>query len=87
MTHQYMQYPVDESCLRLFTIVTHKGIFRYTKVPEGVSPTPANVQWKMDECFRGIHCTVAFLDNIYVTGGTEEEHIKIWISMYVTARM
>ncbi|XP_076284281.1 uncharacterized protein LOC143210894 [Lasioglossum baleicum] len=76
MTHQYMLFPVDESCTNLLTIVTHKGLFRYTKIPEGVSPAPADVQRKMDECLRGIDCTIAFLDNIYVTGRTNEEHTK-----------
>lgn len=75
MTHQYMQFPVDESCMDLLTIVTHKGLFRYTKIPEGVSPAPADVQRKMDDCLRGIDGVIAYLDNIYVTGRTEEEHI------------
>ena len=44
-----MQFHVDDSCLHSLTIVTHKGIFQYTKVSEGVSPEPADVQRKMDE--------------------------------------
>ena len=36
MTHQYMQFPMEESCSHLLTIITHKGLFRYTKIPEGV---------------------------------------------------
>lgn len=30
----------------------------------------------MDECLRGIEGAIAYLDNIYVTGQTEKEHIK-----------
>ena len=30
----------------------------------------------MDECLRGIDGTIAYLDNIYVTGRTKEEHKK-----------
>lgn len=29
--HAYMQFPVDESCRDILTIVTHKGLFRYTR--------------------------------------------------------
>lgn len=74
LTHAYMQFPLDESCSDLLTIVTHKGLLRYTKIPEGVSPAPADVQRKMDECLCGIDCVIAYLDNIYVTGRSEEEH-------------
>lgn len=71
-----MQFPVDEQSSKLLTIVTHKGLFRYTKIPEGVSPAPADVQKKMDECLRGIKGTIAYIDNIYVTGKTDEEHLE-----------
>ncbi len=71
-----MQFPVDEETSQLLTIVTHKGLLKYTKIPEGVSPAPADVQKKMDECLRGIDYVIAYLDNVYVTGKTDEEHIK-----------
>ncbi|XP_076301543.1 uncharacterized protein LOC143219479 [Lasioglossum baleicum] len=74
LTHAYMQFPVAEDCRELLTIVTHKGLFRYTKVPEGVSPSPSDIQKKLDECLRGIDHVIAYLDNIYVTGKTDEEH-------------
>lgn len=74
LKHAYMQFPIDESCGKLLTIVTHKGLFQYTKVPEGISPAPADVQKKMDECLQGLDGTIAYLDNIYVTGKTESEH-------------
>ena len=76
LTHMYMQFPVDEESSKLLTIVTHKGLFRYTKIPEGVSPAPADVQRKMDECLRGIDSAISYLDNIYVTGKTDEEHLN-----------
>ena len=51
-------------------------MFRYTKISEGVSPAPADVQKKMDECLRGIEVMTAYMDNIYVTGKTNEEHFE-----------
>nr|XP_012152452.1 PREDICTED: uncharacterized protein K02A2.6-like [Megachile rotundata] len=74
LKHAYMQFPVAKECLPLLTIVTHKGLFRYRNIPEGVSPAPADVQRKMDECLMGIEGAIAYLDNIYVTGRTENEH-------------
>lgn len=71
-----MQFGVDESCLELLTIITHKGLYRYKKIPEGVSSAPADVQKKMDECLRGIEGVISYIDNIYITGRTEEECVS-----------
>ncbi|KAL7304649.1 hypothetical protein TKK_0002896 [Trichogramma kaykai] len=71
-----MQFPVSDECKDSLTIVTQKGLYRYTKVPEGVSPAPAYVQKKMDECLRGCEGVIAYIDNIYVTGRSYEEHKK-----------
>ena len=76
MTHCYMQFPVDEKCLNLLTIVTHKGLFSYKRIPEGVAIAPAEVQKKIDDCLIGIDYTIAYLDNIYVTGRTDKEHME-----------
>ena len=74
LKHAYMQFPINDSSAELVTIVTHKGLYRYTKIPEGVSPAPTDVQRKMDECLRGIDGVIAYLDNIYVTGMSDKEH-------------
>lgn len=55
-----MQFPVDEESPRLLTIVTHKSLYRYTKIPEGASPAPADIQRKIDECLRGIDVVIAY---------------------------
>lgn len=76
LTHAYMQFPIDEKCREPLTIVTHKGLFRYKSIPEGIAPAPADVQRKMDECLAGIDGVIAYIDNIYVTGTTSEEHME-----------
>ncbi|XP_031789191.1 uncharacterized protein LOC116418285 [Nasonia vitripennis] len=67
---------VDDKSAVLLTIITHKGLFRYTRIPEGISSAPADIQRKMDECLSGIDGVIAYLDNIYVSGKTEEEHLE-----------
>lgn len=76
LRHAYMQFEVEESCRAPLTIVTHKGLFRYTKIPEGIAPAPADVQQKMDECLAGISGTITYIDNIYITGRNNEEHLR-----------
>ncbi|XP_046752015.1 uncharacterized protein LOC124414903 [Diprion similis] len=72
----YMQFEPDEESAKLLTVVTHLGLYQYTKLPEGVSTAPADVQKKMDECLRGLKGVISYIDNIYVTGRTKEEHVK-----------
>ena len=74
LKHAYMQFPVDDESAELLTIITHKGLFKYTKIPEGISPAPADIQRKMDECLSGIDGVIAYLDNVYVSGKTVDEH-------------
>lgn len=76
-----MQFPVAEECRQYLTIITHKGLFRYKNIPEGVSPAPSDVQRKMDECLRGIDSVITYIDNVYVTRKTEEEHRKNLLSV------
>ncbi|XP_046608775.1 uncharacterized protein K02A2.6-like [Neodiprion virginianus] len=71
--HCYMQFGLDEESSKLLTIVTQKGLYRYTKLQEGIASAPANVQKKMDECLRGIEGTIAYIDNIYIMGRNKEE--------------
>ncbi|XP_048514943.1 uncharacterized protein K02A2.6-like [Athalia rosae] len=76
LKHGYMQIPIDEKSQELLTITTHIGLFRYTKMTEGTAPAPGEFQQIMNECLQGIPHTVAYLDNIYVTGETHEEHLE-----------
>lgn len=70
LTHAYMQIPVRESSQEYLTITTHLGLYRYTKMPEGV------FQSKMEDCIRGVRKAIPYLDNIYVTGADDAEHMQ-----------
>ncbi|XP_046737564.1 uncharacterized protein K02A2.6-like [Diprion similis] len=43
---------------------------------EGTAPAPGEFQQIMDECLQGILNTIAHLDNIFVTGRTDKEHLE-----------
>lgn len=74
LTHAYMQFTVNEDSSKLLTNVTHKDMYRYNKLTDGVATAPPDCQRKMDECLNGLEGVIAYLDNIYVTGKTDEEH-------------
>ena len=57
------------------TINTHKGLFRYTRLPFGESVAPSVFQRTLERLLAGIPNICIFLDDILVTGTTEAEHM------------
>lgn len=60
LAHAYMQFRVDEICHEPLTIIMHKGLVRGENIPEGISPAPADVQRKMDECLASINGAIVY---------------------------
>ena len=72
----YLQMQVDEKARALLTIVTHKGLYRYCRLPFGITSAPALFQHVMDQILCGLAGVQCYLDDILVTGKTEQEHLK-----------
>ena len=75
MSNAYLQLPLDESSKELVTINTHKGLFRYNRLPFGVSSAPAIFQQTIESLLKGLKGISVYLDDILVTGSTHEEHL------------
>ena len=73
MLNPYLQIPLDEASQGL---VTHKGLFKYNRLPFGVSSAPAIFQRCMETLLRGLKGVSVYLDNILVTGVTLHEHLQ-----------
>ena len=76
MSNAYLQLPLDEESLQLVTINTHKGLFKYNRLPFGVSSAPAIFQRCMESLLREQKGAAVYIDDILVTGGSTEEHIQ-----------
>lgn len=77
LTHAFMQFELDERSRDALTIITENGLYRYTKLPEGVASSPAECQEILEGVLKGIPHTEVYIDNIYCTGKDDNEHIKI----------
>ncbi|KAF4090749.1 hypothetical protein AMELA_G00055870, partial [Ameiurus melas] len=76
MSHAYQQLLLDEKSKEFVTINTHKGLFKYNRLVFGVASSPAIFQRTMDTILQGIPHVAAYLDDILITGATEDRHIE-----------
>ena len=67
---------VDEDSKEFLTINTHKGLFRYNRLPYGVASAPGIFQRTMEGLLQGIPCVGVLLDNILITGPTDDDHLS-----------
>ena len=68
----FLQLEVDEDSKELLTINIHKGLFRYNHLPFGVKTAPSIFQQTMDAMLTGITGAKAFLDDIIVSGTSQD---------------
>ena len=76
LAHAYQQIALDEASKKLVVINTQKGLYRYNRLPLGVSSAPAIFQRTIEGILRGISHVCVYLDDILVTGKTEAEHLQ-----------
>ena len=74
---------LDEDSCKYVTINTQRGIFRYTCLPFGVSSAPTLFQRTMDSILESIPNILCYIDDILITGATQEAHLKNLKKCYV----
>ena len=76
LSHAYQQVLLDPECRKYVTINTHRGLYQYNRLPFGVASAPAVFQQLMEIVFQGAKGVVCYLDDILVTGASEQEHLQ-----------
>ncbi len=74
MANAYLQLPLDEASKEYLVINTHKGLFKYNRLPFGVSSAPAIFQRCVDTLIATR--STKSISHILVTGGTAKEHLQ-----------
>ncbi|KAL1447833.1 hypothetical protein WDU94_013915, partial [Cyamophila willieti] len=77
LSQAYQQLELDEPSQMLTTVNTIKGLFRYKRVPFGVSSSGGLFNREIEnQIIKGIPGVAAFFDDIVITGKTETEHLN-----------
>lgn len=70
-----LELELDEESRRYVVITTHKGLYRVNRLAFGLACAPAIFQAVIEQILAGIPQTQPYLDDIFVTGATREEHL------------
>ena len=76
LSQVYQQLLLEPSSRELTTISTHRGLYRYTRLPFGIASAPAIFQRTMDTILDGIPNVLCYIDDILITGKTKSEHLQ-----------
>ncbi len=72
LSQAYNQLVLDEKSQKLVVVNTHKGLYRYTRLPFGVSSLFQRV---MDQILQGMEQVTCYIDDILITGPSQEAHL------------
>ena len=76
LSSAYQQMALTDESKKFLTINTHRGLYQYTRLPFGVASSPAFFQKAIDEILQGLPNVICCLDDILVTGASNQEHLK-----------
>ena len=75
LSHAYQQVLLEPESRKYVTVNTHHGLYQYNRLPFGVASAPAVFQQTMDKILEGLPMVVVYIDDILITGRTDEEHL------------
>ena len=76
LAQAYQQLLLHDESRPYVTINTHRGLYRYTRLPYGIASAPAIFQRVMDTILQGLPGVMCYIDDILVTGANDTEHLK-----------
>ena len=76
LSQAYHQLELAEDSRVYTTINTHRGLYEYTRLPFGINSAVSIFQRTIENLLADLPGCVVYIDDILVTGKTEEEHLQ-----------
>ena len=76
LSHAYNHLQLDDTAKEMTTINTHKGLYKFTRLPFGVASAPAIFQRTMETLLKDLPMTCMYIDDILVAGKTPQDHLN-----------
>ena len=76
LSEAYLQLKVDYESSELLTINTHKGLYKFNRLPFGVKVAPSIFQQVMDTMLAGLDFAIAYLDDILIKSENNKQHCE-----------
>ncbi|XP_065080618.1 uncharacterized protein K02A2.6-like [Ochlerotatus camptorhynchus] len=76
LTDAFLQMEMDEGSREMLTINTHRGLYRYNRLPPGVKAAPGAFQQVIDTMLAGLVRTSGYLDDVVVGGIDAADHMR-----------
>lgn len=70
----FWQIPLSTESSKLTTFLTHKGRYRYLRLPQGLNSSPEIFQAEMNRILSGLEGVIIHMDDVLVVGGDQAEH-------------
>ncbi|UYV69834.1 hypothetical protein LAZ67_7000922, partial [Cordylochernes scorpioides] len=77
LRNAYLQLEVDPGTRPLLTINTHKGLFRFKRMPFGLANAPSYFQSVMARVLSGIGGVICYIDDVLIATASIEEHLAL----------
>ncbi|XP_055708916.1 uncharacterized protein K02A2.6-like [Phlebotomus papatasi] len=77
LSDAYLQIPMDEESSQLLTIHTHRGLFRFNRLPPGIRSAPGIFQEIVERMLQGIPGVISYFDDICVASSDTKEHFAV----------
>ena len=74
LTQAYTQLELEEDSKQYTTINTHQGLYKFNRLPYGISSAPGIYQRTMENLLRGISNVYVRIDDILIAGSSKEDH-------------
>ena len=65
---------MEEECSKLLCVNTHRGFYKFGRLPFWIKVAPTIFQQFMDTMFSGLEFSIAYLDDILMNCQSAKQH-------------